>query len=102
MAISYISVLNATFDGGLPHDDDERFVTNFSWESEFYYRRAIAEYLETYPEDVDMFIIKDDAFDVYGQRVERCKSFWVKQPKNLTSFWKIFDRVSGFPERGEC
>ncbi|MCM1230220.1 MAG: hypothetical protein NC489_08805 [Ruminococcus flavefaciens] len=102
MAISHFSVLTAAFDGGLAHDTDERFVTNFSWEHEFYYRRAIAEYLESYPEDADNFVIKSDAFDMYGQHLERCKSFWVKNPQDLTSFWKIFDRIRGLPERGEC
>jgi len=64
--------------------------TNFDSERLPLYKKAIEEFEKTEPKGL---IISDEAYDIYGSRLSSSMSLHDSTGRDLSKFWRIFDRL---------
>ncbi len=66
---------------------DDNLLTNFDKEETHIYQEAIRRYGK------GGLFITEDAYDVYGNKIETCSALRRTQRGDKSEFWRIFDQV---------
>ena len=73
-------------------DRDPSHLTNFGLRDEKLYRKAIAAY-ERETEVRNKFYIRDDAYDIRGNRLNDAKALHTHYRDDCSDFWRIFEDI---------